>query len=124
LQRDGQRCLEADDSDNSNRNVRQIAIKAVQEHDRGTAASLPQECATERKRGEKDEEEIAELEHHIPLSGDRRNSGNDRILSIEVVPSIREAQARILIFRNSERPIALGLRRYQQFLFSVYEDGP
>jgi hypothetical protein len=74
LQRYAQRCLETDDSDDGSRDIREVAIKAVQEHDRGTA-SLPQESAAEWKRGEKDEKEIAEVEHRVPLSEDRGNYG-------------------------------------------------
>jgi|NGEPerStandDraft_6_1074524.scaffolds.fasta_scaffold04379_7 hypothetical protein len=50
-----------------------VARVSWEEHDRGTAAY--QEGEAERKRGEKDEKEIAEVEHRIPLSEDRRNYG-------------------------------------------------
>src|SRR5271166_2397196 len=54
LQRYRQRGLETYDAENGNRDIGEVAIEAVQEHDRRTA-SLRQDCAAEGERGEKHE---------------------------------------------------------------------
>ena len=74
LQRYRQRCLETDDAENGSRDVGEVAIKAVQERDRRTAACLVQEGAAERKGGEKDRERDSRTGTSHSLSEDRRNS--------------------------------------------------